>query len=289
MADYGNQWSNDASDMNNLNGAFGSQKKDKAQNQSSQEQNRVIDSFYPFAHTAYIEKLFVMESTSKEQLPENLVTAGERAEYAEFGFKYGLKEALPALVIFFILCIIQMVSLLKSPSSNTGYMTAAMILSSIVPIIYGLSYTFHIAKYNVGTLTAKLINPFLAGRLMAVGMVVFTIGWGLLQFQTYIYSNVSVIVTAANTLAPESSGGLASVIIKNIMSIVMAPFGGTFDISSQSVAYMMVILIPKLFSTWKIIGIIISTSLLMPIITTSILRKLNDNNNKRAQIELENY
>jgi hypothetical protein len=286
MAEYENQWGNDSADINNLNRALGSQKKDKQQQIKDKE--RAIDIFYPFAHTARIEQLFVMETTSKEQLPKNLVTAGERAEYAEFGIKYGLKESIAIVVVFLLALIIQTATLLKYPSDNTSYLSGSIILASIIPISYGLAYTFHIAKYNVGHLTSKVINALLAGRLIIVGMVVFVVGWGLLSFESYIYANTSVILTTAETLVPDADGSVY-VFIKNALSYIMIPFGGSFMVTEQSVAYAMTVIIPELFLTWKLISIFAIISLLAPMVTTGIFRQMNDTRDKKAQTELENY
>ncbi len=285
MSKYGEEWTNDASDLNNLNSAMGSKKKDKSQHE---KERRFIDHFYPFGHTGRIEHLFVMESNSKEPLHANLVTAGERAEYAEYGVRYAIKEILVALSIFLLAVIMQAVSLLKYPSSETPILDQAPIFTAAVTMIYGLAYTFHLAKYNVGPLTGKVIAALLAGRMIVILSVVFGVGWGLSMMEDYIYANTSIILTIADYAVPDRSNGFYE-LIATAYSYLMMPFGGGFPVSEQGVAYMLTVIAPELFPSWREAGLISLITAVIPIVVTAIYRQINATRDQKVQVEYENY
>lgn len=285
MAD-GNSWSNDFSDVNNLSKTLGSDK--SKQQQQAKEKKRFIDSFYPFIHTARIEQLYVMETTTKEPLPRNLITAGERAEYVEIGIIYGLKESAMIVVLFLLFTIIQIFSTLKYPTPLTTTINLSMYFVSLIAIGYGTAYTMHIAKYNVGFLTEKVIHALLLGRFIIIMIVIFLIGWVLKGLETYMMSNITTLLMTADAIVPDRDGGWYG-IIGNILSIPMIPFGGGFPVTEESLAYILSIVIPKLFEVWVKISFVISASILAPIVFSMIHRSNYDSRNDKAQKELDNY
>lgn len=284
MAD---NWSNDFSDINNINRTMGSNGS-KNNTVVKEPRARFIDHFYPFVHTARIEQLYVMETTSKEALPNNLVTAGERAEYVEMGVRYGFKESMMILVVYFVFLVLQLVGCLKYPSPSTEYMNQSFLIAALIPIVYGVSYSAHISKYNVGHLTAKVINSILFGRLMILTMALFMIGWALWALESYVYSNVDVIITISNALVPSKSSGSYSA-IANALSVVMTPFGGGFTVTESSLAYSMTVIIPELLSTWGKISIVTGLAALLPIIIAGYHKNMVGNREQKAQEELNNY
>lgn len=281
-----NQWGNDLSDVKNLNGVFGG---DKQKERALQNQNkRFVDYFYPFVHTARIEQLYVMESSSKEDLPKNLVTAGERAEYIEIGVRYGFKEIAWVLMLFLLFVSIQIVHTLKYPYGDMDMLNNGLLLGSIVFIAYGLSYTLHIGKYNIGHLTSKVITAILTGRLMIVAGALFMISWMLWGLESYLYASNETILLIADSVVPDKDNG-AYPVIAGIFSTLMIPFGGPFIVEDATVAYAISIIFPLLLSTWWKIALVGAGSVFIPLIGSSMIRASKDRTKNKALEELERY
>lgn len=281
-----NGWSNDFSDINNLNKTLGGNS--QADKNPKKDDGRFIDIFYPFNHTARIEQLFVMETTSKDPLPKNLVTASERNEFIEIGFRYGFKEGAIMVLLFLVFVIVQFATTMKVPSQDTSAITNGLLLSSLVSLAYGVAYSIHITKYDVGILTSKTINSLLAGRFAVVAIIMLSVGWALWALQTYVYSDPSAILKWAVAVVPSKEGGGYDIAATGF-SFVMIPFGGSFPVTEWSVAYSLTVLIPELFSSWWLLSIIAMVSVIAPIVIAAIHKKTSSISEGRAQTELDNY
>lgn len=286
MAADTHNWSNDASDINNLNKLMGSQ--NSKEKQSIKDDKRFIDYFYPFVHTARIEQLYVMETTSNEPLPKNLVTAGERAEYIEIGVRYGFKEAAMFIGVYLVIVIIQFLSTIKYPSPDTSILSNGLWFAILISLIYGSAYTLHIAKFNVGQLTSKVITSLLAGRMIVVGIVAFAIGWITWGIESYIYANVDVVLLAADYMVPDKNSGFYEV-IAGVFTILATPFGGPFTVTENSVAYAFTIAIPELFNTWGKIALAACLSVFIPLLAASFYKSAAYYRANKARIEFDNY
>lgn len=286
MAGHG-EWGNDASDINSLNSLLGSKKNNK-QNIENGEKRRFIDRFYPFIHSARIERLYTMEMTSKEQLPANIVTAEERAEYIETGVRYGLKESLLTLSIFFVGLVVQAWVTLRTTSDNVMLLQNFVYFAMMVPVIYGIAYTAHLGKYNVGVLTSKVITAILVGRVMTSAIMVTIVAWSLLSIESYFNSHIDVIASVSNIIVPDRTSVLYPM-ISNAATMIGNTFGGAFVVTKQSFALMLTIIIPSLFSTWKFIAITEIIFLAVPLIYSNVHRKLNETKIVQPQEDLKNY
>lgn len=286
MAGHG-EWGNDASDINSLNSLLGSKKNNK-QNIENGEKRRFIDRFYPFIHSARIERLYTMEMTSKEQLPANVVTAEERAEYIETGVRFGLKESLLTLLVFSIGLIAQIWSILKTTSDNVMLLQNFTYFAMLIPVAYGIAYTAHLGKYNVGVLTSKVITALFAGRMMISAIMVSIIAWSLLSMESYFNAHIDVIASVSNIIVPDTTSVMYPM-LSNIATMIGTTLGGAFVVTKQSFALMLTIIIPSLFSTWKFIAFTEIIFLTVPIVYSNIHRKLNETKIAQPQEDLENY
>lgn len=286
MATDTHNWSNNASDINNLNKLTGSQ--NSKDNQSIKNDKRFIDYIYPFRSTDRIEQLYVMETTSNEPLPKNLVTAGERAEYIAIGVQYGFKEATMLIGVYLSIVIIQFLSTMKYPSSDTSILSNGLWFAIAISLIYGLAYTLHIAKFNAGELTSKVIIPLLSGRMIAIGIVAFVLGWIAWGIESYANANVDTVLLTADYMVPDKNNIFYGV-IADFITILATPFGGNFTVTEISLAYAFTIAIPELLSTWSKIALAACLSTLIPLLATIFYRNAAYYRLNKARIEFDNY
>lgn len=282
-----NQWGNDSNDLKNLNNTF-STLTGEGDKGGTPTQERFIDKFYPFMHTARIEQLFVMESTTKEDLPKNLVTASESSEYVEFGVRYGAKEAFAMLFIFLAFGIWQFVNILKNPySPNLSIADRSIYIALAIPVIYGLVYSIHLSKFNIGKLTGKVITALLVGRMIPVIILGMTLSYALWGLDNIVNTGREAVLKFAITIVPQDKTmySLAS----NAASMLMMPFGGGFAVQPQNVAYAIIQIAPMLSSAWQKIMYLAIGIAFLPIIGSSFKRVTHQANKDRAIEELKNY
>lgn len=277
-------WGNDISDVKNLNSAWGNNSASVSQNT---DKTRAIDWFYPFIHTGRIEQLAMMETTSKEPLPKNLVTAGERAEYFEIGIRYGLKEIIFATLVFLTFILIQFVVTLKSLSLENVFSTYGTVLAILLIVIYGASYTAHIAKYNVGVLTSKVIISMLMGRLIAIVIFVVFVGWTFWVAQQYVLANPNFAETLKNVFP--TSGGFIHTVLSAFFSVLMIPFGGAFKVTPQSLVFAVNQMPQDIFSNWRSITIVAFFSSFLTLGVSVFFRRINEIKRAKPEEQLEVY
>lgn len=282
-----NQWGNDGNDLKSLNNTFSTLAGENDRG-GSPTHERFIDKFYPFMHTARIEQLFVMESTTKEDLPKNLVTAGESAEYVEFGVRYGTIEAVAMLLVFLFFSIWQFVNLLHYPyNPDLAIAGKSVYFALAIPVSYGIAYSLHLTKYNIGKLTGKVITSLLVGRLAPVMILTMVISYVLWGFENIVNTDRTSILQFALSAVPQDKAFYS--IVATAASTIMMPFGGGFQVQSQNVAFAIIQIAPILSSAWEKIMYLSILTAFIPIIGSSYKRLTHQANKERAINELKNY